>query len=154
MRKKTLAALLVLFLLLCSGCGKTGYPDLPKDGIAFEMGSFEDTEHDSALFGTLEHNGRIYIMYGTTRSSYGPKKIDACIGYIIRDEHSSSFTDLSDKNRRVYTLAGDEEQNFLIDYDDTVKLMDQPSVWRAIDTRGKDIEIPDFIEELGYDFWK
>ena len=154
MDRKILAALLALCLLLCSGCGQNRYPELPEDGIAFEMGSFEDTEQDGDLFGTLEYNGRIYIMYGATGNSYDAGKVDACIGYIIRDGHSSSDTDLSDTNRRVYTLAGDEEHNFLIDYDDTVKLMYQPDIWRAVDTRGKDIRIPEFVEDLGYEFWK
>ena len=97
MDRKILAALLALCLLLCSGCGQNRYPELPEDGIAFEMGSFEDTEHDSDLFGTLEYNGRIYIMYGATGNSYDAGKVD---------------------------------------------------------TRGKDIRIPEFVEDLGYEFWK
>jgi hypothetical protein len=33
-------------------------------------------------------------------------------------------------------------------------LMNQPSFWRAIDTKGKDIVIPDYIDLLDYTYWK
>ena len=32
--------------------------------------------------------------------------------------------------------------------------MNQPYFFRAIDTAGKDMEIPAYIETLGYEFWQ
>lgn len=41
-----------------------------------------------------------------------------------------------------------------MEYDDTIELMNQPDFYRAIDTNGKDIEVPNYIDEFGYEFWK
>ena len=132
---------------------KKPLPDLPSDAVAFEMGVFIDHEHDEASYGTIEYNGRIYIAYGTISNMYRQSYIESCIGYIIQDEHSSSVIDLNNTNWRIYTLSADPECNFLMDYDDSVKLMNQPSFFRAIDTNGKDIEIPNYIEPFDYEFW-
>ena len=32
--------------------------------------------------------------------------------------------------------------------------MNQPSFYRAIDTKNKDINIPKFIDSLDYNYWK
>lgn len=152
MNKKFCCVLLVLCIMLFVGCGKTTYPDLPKNPIAFEMGSFEDTDHDNALFGTLEYNGRTYIGYGTINNNFKKSDIDQCIGYIVMDNNSTSNPDPDDTSSRIYTLAGDTEHNFLMDYTDGV--MNQPNFWRAVDTKGKDIPVPSCIDDLGYDYWK
>lgn len=152
-KRLTVACMILLFLFALTGCVKTSLPDLPDDAIAFELGSFDDVEHDHMLFGTIEYNGRTYIAYGTTNRSYKPSRVEACAGYIIRDENSSSVTDLDNTDRRVYTLTADAEQNFLMEYDDTIKLMNQPTFYRAIDTKGKAVDIPDCIDPLGYEFW-
>lgn len=147
--------MLCVCTILFTGCGESIYPELPKNPIAFEMGSFTDVNDDNVGYGTIEYNGRIYMSYGALRKTLHKSDIDKCIGYIICDENSSSYTDLSDRTRRVYTLAGDTEENFLMDYlvDDT--FMNQPGFWRAIDTKGKSVNQPDCIESLDYElFWK
>ena len=144
---------ILICLFALSGCTKRPLPDLPSDAVAFEMGTFIDSEHDDASFGTIEYNGRTYIGYGTVNNKYRQSSVESCIGYIIQDEHSSSVIDLNNKNRRIYTLSEDPEHIFLMDFDATIELMNQPSFFRATDTKGKDIEIPDYICSLGYDFW-
>ena len=153
MNKKRIGVMLVACILMLAGCGKVEYPDLPDNPVAFEMGSFEDKEHDGALFGTLEYDGRTYIGYGTIDRAFKQSDINRCIGYIVMDKNSSSSPDLNNTDIRVYTLAGDADHNFLMDYD-SVGVMNQPGIWRAVDTKGKDLEIPDFIDDLGYVFWK
>ncbi len=74
------------------------------EAIAFELGTFEDTENDEALFGAIEYDGRFYIGYGTINNKYGKKNIDNCIGYVIQDENSTSVPDPDYKNERIYTL--------------------------------------------------
>ena len=153
-KKGWIATIAVMVCLLSmSACGKQKYPPLPQNAYAFEMGTFEDTEHDSALYGTIEYNGRLYVPYGTIGNSYRPEYAKECIGYIIQDENSSSVTDLSNKDRRIYTVSGDPDTNFLLEYDETIKLMNTPCFYRALDTNGKDIEIPGFIDAAGYELW-
>ena len=50
MKTRACVALLAGILTI-SGCGRIEYPALPDDAIAFELGTFEDTESDDALFG-------------------------------------------------------------------------------------------------------
>lgn len=143
----------VCLLMLC-GCQGSSLPKLPKNPIAFEMGQFDDLEHDHMLFGTIEYKGRTYIGYGTVNWLYKNSCAQSCIGYIIQDENSSSVTDLTNTDTRVYTISGDTDHNFLMVYDDTVKLMNQPDFWRAVDTNGAEIEVPEYIDSLGYEFWE
>ena len=132
---------------------KQPLPDLPSDAIAFEMGTFIDSEHDDDSFGTIEYNGRTYIAYGTISNAYNQGCVESCIGYIVQDENSSSVVDLDNRNWRIYTLTEDPDHNFLMDFDDSTTLMNQPGFFRAMDTNGEDIEIPDCIESLGYEYW-
>lgn len=146
------AVMLCLFSL--TSCMKKKLPDLPDDAALFEMGTFEDVEHDDALFGTLAYNGRTYIAYGTVNYAYKRSCVDACVGFIVQDEHSSSVPDPGNTDRRVYTLSADPGHNYLMEYDDTVRLMNQPTFYRAVDTKGKEIATPDYIQSLGYAFWE
>jgi hypothetical protein len=41
-----------------------------------------------------------------------------------------------------------------MDFDDTIKLMNQPTFFRALDTKGVEIDIPSCIDSLGYEFWE
>lgn len=153
MKKKVIVSILFACIFVLGGCGKSIYPDLPDNPTAFEMGSLIYGD-DEAGYGTIEYNGRTYVPYGTLGKTLHRKDIKECIGYIICDENSSSYTDLNDTDTRVYTLTDDEENNFLMDYY-SKGVMEQPHFWRAADTRGKEIKQPDFIESLGYDeYWK
>lgn len=154
MKNKLIIGIIITFILALCACGRVSYPDLPDNAIAFEMGTFEDKENDDALFGTIEYNGRTYIGYGTINNSFKQKNIDKCIGYIIQDENSTNAVDLDYKGLKVYTLVGDTDNNFLMDYDDSITLMNSPYIWRALNTKDKDIEIPKCIDELGYEFWE
>ena len=154
MIKKCCFVFTIVLVLTLSGCGRSNYPELPDNAIAFEMGTLEDTEHDAALFGTLEYNGRIYIGYGTINNAFKNSDVNQCIGYVVMDENSTSNPDPNDMSIRIYTLYGDDDHKFLMEHDSASGLMNQPSIWRAIDTRGKGIDIPNYIDALEYDYWK
>ena len=150
----TVFGIVVICGCLFSGCGKNKLPDLPENAAAFRMGTFTDSANDNASYGTIEYENRTYIMYGTVNNSYDQSCVEACVGYIVKDGSSSSYTDPENKDRRVYTISGDPEHNFLLDYDSTVKLMNQPDIFRAVDTRGEDIEVPSYIDSFAYEFWE
>ena len=153
--KKIVTAIFVIIICLfaMTGCMEKSLPDLPNNAIEFDMGTFHDTEHDDALFGSIEYSGRTYIAYGTINNKYKQSYIESCIGYIIQNANSSSVIDPNNTNRRIYTLSGDSEHNFLMEFDDSIKLMNQPAFYRAIDTNGEIIDIPNYIDSLGYEFW-
>ena len=154
MKKKILGILLMGVLVLSlTGCG-IKYPDLEKDAIGFQTVNYIDENYDSAGYLTIEYNGRTYMPYGTLKGSLKEKDIDKCIGYIIQNENSSSIIDKDNKDTRIYTLIDDKENNFLMEYYIGTDLMNQPSFYRAIDTKNKDINIPKFIDSLDYNYWK
>ncbi len=151
--KKISAFIIIAAYALLSGCGRINYPGLPDNPEAFEMGTFTDNEHDDAMFGSIVFNGRTYISYGTVRSALKQEYLSECVGYIIQDENSYSPADPDNKAVRIYTLAGDTENNFLLEHYNG--FMSTPADFmRAVDTKGKDIEIPEYIESLGYGFWE
>lgn len=154
MKKKAIGVCVIIIgLSLMSGSSKKTLPDLPSDAVAFEVGSFVDQGNDAASFITIEYNGRTYIQFGTRNNKYKQSCVDSCVGYLVQNEHLSSVVDLSNTNWRIYTLSVDPKHNFLMDFDDSVELMNQPVFWRAVDTNGKDIEIPDYIDSFSDAFW-
>lgn len=154
MKKKILGILLMGVLVLSlTGCG-IKYPDLEKDAIGFQTSNYIDENDDGAGYLTIEYNGRTYMPYGTLKGSLKEKDIDKCIGYIIQNENSSSIIDKDNKDTRIYTLIDDKENNFLMEYYIGTDLMNQPSFYRAIDTKNRDINIPKFIDSLDYNYWK
>lgn len=72
--------------------------------------------------------------------------ISACLGYLVQDE-----TKMEDV--RICLLADDAQAGFLV-FVTVGGIMNQPLFYRAVDTAGKEISIPPFIEDLGYDFWR
>ena len=153
MKKKLFGIMLLGVLILgLTGCG-IKYPDLKDDAIAFDMGEYID-ESDDGSYGTIEYKGRVYIPYGTLKGFIKSKDIKECIGYIIQNENSSSIVDLDDKDTRIYTLVDDPDENYLMEYYIATTLMNQPSFWRAVDTKDKNIDTPKYIDSLDYNFWK
>lgn len=123
-------------LVLVTILTRTNYPELKENAISFIMGEYK-SDIDDTLYGSLNYNDRIYIPYGTLKGQIKTKDIKNCIGYIIQDENSSSTTNLNDKDTRVYTLANDKDENFLMVYYIGESLMNQPDFYRALDTKIK-----------------
>ncbi len=59
----------------------------------------------------------------------------------------------NDKDTRVYTLANDKDENFLMVYYIGESLMNQLDFYRVLDTKDKNIEIPNFIDKEDYEYW-
>lgn len=137
---KRIVVICIVLVMVLTGCGKSIYPELPANAIAFENG--------------ITYKDRTYSMYGTLDKSIKASDIKECIGYIVQTEENSSIADPNDKDTRVYLLTDDKEENFIMVYYTGTTLMNQPDFYRADDTKGKEIEIPKFICDLDYDWWK
>lgn len=103
---------------------------------------------------SYEYKGRIYVPYGRRKDSWGKprvREIERCIGYVEDDaalEKQIKDTDAADSGVRMYTLKGDEEHDFLMEYVET-GLMDEPMYLRAVDTKGEaagQVGLPDYVE--------
>ena len=146
--------LVVILLFGIAGCGFM-YPELDSNAIGFEVSEFiDENDFDNASYLAIEYNGRTYLPYGTLRGVLKAKDIDRCIGYVIQDENSSAVNNKYDTDTRIYILSGDAEVNFLMEYYIASDLMNIPLFYRAIDTKGKDVFVPGFIDSLDYNYWK
>lgn len=144
-RKIYMATILALMSLLV-GCGQKIYPELSDDAISIDFEEYIDEENDNEGYLTIVYNERTYLPYGTLGGKLHKDDIDKCIGYCVLDGQK-------DMEQRIYTLANDYECNYLMDYYVDSSIMNQPTFWRAIDTNGKEIFTPDFIESLEYKYW-
>lgn len=152
MKQKLFGILLLgVFILGIAGCG-VKYPDLKDNAIAFSMSEFTDESDDDTEYGTIEYNNRTYMPYGTLKGSIKSQNINECIGYIIADKSSSSVVDKNDRDTRVYTLIEDANENYLMIYTREA-LMNQPDFFRAVDTKGKKIDTPNYIDSRNYNYW-
>lgn len=159
------AALTLLLVLPMTGCGELldrlyepGYARLPEHYRVFEVYDMEIApDHNSMAF---DYNGRTYVHYSDNTGS-GRIKVRQCLGYLSLSEEWSSVPGVQE-DMRVLSLSYNESDDYLL-----VKfvptLMAPPTmVFRALDTRGKEIETPGFIlpterdDEMGkdlYAFW-
>lgn len=152
MKNKLLRLTLIAVCILgITGCG-VKYPDLKDNSTRFYTGEYIDEYDDVYL--TIEYNGRTYMPYGTLKGTIKSKNIKECIGYIIQKENNDQVVDENNKDTRVYTLIEDPSKNYLMIYYIGTKLMNQPDFWRAIDTKNKKIDTPNYIDSLEYNYWK
>ena len=153
MKNRLLVVTIIIILVLAIIFTRTKYPDLKENAISFTMGEYK-SDIDDTIYGSLNYNNRTYIPYGTLKGQIRTKDIKDCIGYIIQDENSSSYINLNDKDTRVYILTNDTDENLLMVYYIGTTLMNQPDFYRALDTKNKNIEIPNFIDEEDYGYWE
>ena len=143
--KRLLSLLLAAALLLAlAGCGTPINYELPEEPTEFRTAEFvnPDDPEDGCL--AIEYNGRTYVPYGT--GSVGGKDVGPCLGYIVQDGEVRN-------GDRIFPLTTDPDGNYLAEL--TYQgFMDQPIFYRAVDTRGRDIDTPRFIDSLDYEFWK
>ena len=85
-------------------------------------------------------NNRDYILFGTQGKTITGDMIGECIAY-----------DSEDNARRYYRVVGTDD--YIAEYY-VVGVMEQFVFLRAIDTMDKDIDTPNFIDDLDYDIWK
>ena len=145
MNKKIFIIFMLTFLLV--GCGLK-YSPLGDDAIAFKVKEYTYS-NDSYL--AIEYNDRIYIPYGNLKYDVSKKDINKCIGYIVQDENVTSIPSESDTTR-VYTLTDDPDENYLMVYYIETTLMNQLFFYRAVDTFGKEIKTPKFIDTNSYGY--
>ena len=110
--------------------------NLPEHPVSFEMKEAEDS--DMMCITVRE---RSYEPFGTVKKRMDDSAIRECLGYVG-----------DDRNYRVYSLAEEPFDNYIMLYNVNGS-MEQPSYWRATDTKGENIYTPSYIESLGYEEW-
>ena len=134
------------FSLSFAGCGRRIDYELPENPIEFHTGTFANPADLDDTYQSIEYNGRTYIGYGTLKGTIGGGDVGKCLGYIVQDGVKSL-------DIRIFLLNADPDANFLVQIF-TDGFMNQPLFFRALDTRGKAIGIPEYVESLDYPYWK
>ena len=137
---------IVSALLFLTGCGRRIDYELPENPIEFHTGTFVNPSDPDDTYQSIEYDGRTYIVYGTIRKSIKGDDVGKCLGYIVQDGTVM-------KDTRVFLLNADPDANYLVRFA-VGGFMNQPDFFRALDTRGKMIDTPPYIESLDYSFWK
>ena len=148
MKKCFRAAVLIAAALSLSlaGCGRRIDYELPENPIEFHTGTFANPADSDDTYLSIEYNGRTYIGYGTLKGTIGGDDFGKYLGYIVQDG-------VVIKDEQVFLLNADPDANYLVRFA-VNGFMDQPDFFRALDTRGKTIDTPPYIESLDYSFWK
>ena len=133
-------------LLILTGCGRRIDNKLPENPIEFHTGTFVNPVDPDDTYQSIEYDGRTYIVYGTIRKSIKGDDVGKCLGYIVQDGTVM-------KDTRVFLLNADPDANYLVRFA-VGGFMNQPIFFRAIDTKGKEIGVPPYIENLDYPYWK
>ena len=148
-RKRRIRAAIFLaaaFLFVLSGCGRRIDYGLPATPIEFHTGTFVNPADSDDTYLSIEYDGRTYIMYGTLKSRIDGDDLGKCLGYIVQDGTVM-------KDTRIFLLNADPDANYLVRFS-IGGIMDQPDFFRALDTKGKTISTPGYIQSLDYSFWK
>lgn len=145
MKKVSILAVFIFISLLVCGCAGMYGTVLPSNPIAFSSFQVTDSKNTYDKYDSIEYNGRIYVPFGTVKSTLKKSEIDQCLGYLDFGTGPN--------NIHICTLTADPNNDFLVrvyGYDPTEK----PRFYRASDTYHQQIKIPAYIVDLGYDYWK
>ncbi len=141
----SIALCLYLVLLTLAGCGNRIDYSLPDNPIEFNTDTFINPADENDDYLSLEYNGRVYIPYGNLTGSIDGNDVDKCLGYYVQD--GSKMEEV-----RIFLLANDSNADFLMRIN-IVGMMNQPDFFRAVDTKGEDIYIPQYIDSSDEPFW-
>ena len=132
--------------MILTGCGRRIDHELPENPIEFHTGTFVNPTESDDTYQSIEYMGRTYIGYGTLKGRIDGDDVGKCLGYIVQDG-------VAMKDVRFFLLNADPDANYLVQIF-TDGFMNQPVFYRALDTSGKMIGTPRYIENLEYPYWK
>lgn len=142
MKKTIIRCILSGCILLC-GWGSSVNWDIADNSLEIEdtnLNEYVNPNDKEDTYIYVEINGTMYLPYGVQGERITSDMIGECIAY-----------EEDDDNQRYYEVNGSDD--FIADYYVGGE-MGQVNFMRKADTIGRDIEIPDFIDDLGYDIWK
>jgi hypothetical protein len=141
--KNVLLIVVISVFVIFSGCGNSVCYDIPNDAIAISdrnENTYINPNDSEDSYSYVEIDGVTYIPYGTQGKTITSEEVGSCIAY-----------NEADSNDRFYKVNGNND--FIANYY-VGSEMEQFGFWRRVDTIGKEIDIPNFIDDLGYEIWK
>lgn len=153
--KRTISFLLIFSLLSAlAGCGGGLAPELPEAATEFVLGNYVNPADPDDGYAAISYKGRVYAYYGTIKRSLRAEDLGPCLGYTVQGCLGYTVQEgEKQEDQRICLLAADPEANYLARIP-VERFMNQPDFFRALDTAGKEIETPDYIQPLGYPIWE
>ena len=144
--KRLVMVMMIGCLVVSCGCGPRSKST--EAGTAYMLEEYVNPDNENDVFMSIEYNEREYIPFGTTYEDVDDVDTDECIGYV------ENASDESDTNDKLYT--SDDTEDYLMRYyeseDDNTD--EKPVFYRAVDTKGTEVETPEYIFDMEYEFWK
>ena len=128
----------VAAVLMLTGCYNSVY-ELPDNAPELQETTYVNEKDKEDTYRELLYGGREYVGYGTINNEFRNSDVLSCVGYAG-----------GDTNERICTLKATNDY-LMSKYVNGI--MDQPIFYRAIDTMGKEIFTPPYIDSLNYDIW-
>ena len=105
MKKVSILAVFIFISLLVCGCAGMYGTVLPSNPIAFSSFQVTDSKNTYDKYDSIEYNGRIYVPFGTVKSTLKKSEIDQCLGYLDFGTGPN--------NIHICTLTADPNNDFL-----------------------------------------
>jgi hypothetical protein len=140
--KKALIGGVIGVCIILGGCGNSVNYDISEDAIAISdrnENTYVNPNDNDDSYSYVEINGVKYIPYGTQGKKITNEEVGVCIAYNEEDSKD-----------RFYEVNGNNDfiANYYVDSE-----MEQFDFWRNADTIGEKIDVPDFIDDMGYEIW-
>lgn len=136
--------LLTAVLCDCDNSLKLTYPENP---IKFTTYSFYNPDNPDDGYEAFDFQNRTYIPYSSNGSSIMADEAEACLGGIVQEGKDLDDTWV------VRLSAFKDNDDFLMIY--CPKGGMQPEIfYRAIDSKEKQITLPEYISSDCYEYWK
>ena len=155
----------VSLLLPMTACGgfldwlyEPGYARLPENYQVFEVYEKELSGEEPQR--AFDYHGRTYVYY-SNNLGWGSMGVRECLGCLSLSEKWASVSGVQE-DMRVLSLSYSDADDYLVVQFVPTLMAPPTEVYRALDTRGRDIETPKFIlspdpedetEEDLYRFW-
>ena len=132
---------IVLFYVVSFNYNENALPVVPENPAYVTMNEYFNENDPEDGYVTVKIGKREYIPFGTLESGTPLYEVaEKCIA--VKED---------DENTRYYSLKGSGD--FIVDHN-AKGFMDIDLIYRAADTMGKDIDIPDYIESNNYAIWE
>lgn len=134
----------IVSLMLCA-CNKGKWVvDYPENPLRIETHIFYDPNDIEDGYMAFDYNGRTYIMYAHLKGTLRKEEMGQCIGCTLQDGREDQWI--------IRLNAFEDDDIMLLYYPDG--FMEPMIFYRAVDTKGKDLDIPKYIDpNPDWRFW-
>ncbi len=146
MKKLLLFLVLALSAGLLAGCVDRIDDSLPPEPYEFVMGSFVNPDDKEDEYSSVTYLERVYIPFGTLKDKPTNEDIGPCLGYLM-------LNNTKVEQVLFFPLKEDENNDFLVCLGPRSS-KEEPVIFRAIDTVGRDLRIPEIIRPSSDKFWQ